>query len=44
MGRHDAWQIIQPTTKEWKVLHTSIAKDDFEVPTDLYYVNVRKDQ
>ena len=43
VGRHDAWQMVQPTTKEWKVLATSIGKDDFEVATDLYYVNVRKD-
>jgi hypothetical protein len=43
IGKKDAWQMVQPTTKEWKVLPTSINKDDFEVATDLYYVNVRKD-
>jgi len=43
VGRHDAWQIVQPTTTEWKVLPSSIAKEDFEVATDLYYVNVRKE-
>ncbi len=42
VGRHDAWQLVQPTTTEWKVLPTSIAKEDFEVATDLYYINVRK--
>ena len=43
VGSPDAWQIIQPTTKEWKVLPTSLSKEAFSVATDLYYVNVRKD-
>jgi aminopeptidase N len=42
VGRSSDWQIVQPFTTEWKVLSTPIKKDDFEVATDLYYVNVRK--
>jgi aminopeptidase N len=42
VGRGDIWQIVQPSTKEWKVLSTPLTKDDFEVATDLYYVNVQK--
>jgi aminopeptidase N len=42
VGSHGSWQIVQPTTTEWKVLSTPIKKEDFEVATDLYYVNVRK--
>lgn len=40
VGRSDDWQIVQPTTTEWKVLSTPLKKADFEVATDLYYVNV----
>ena len=32
---------IQPTT-DWKMMKTPLTKDDFEVATDLYYVNVTK--
>jgi aminopeptidase N len=42
VGRSSDWQIVQPTTTEWKVLSTPLKKEDFEVATDLYYVNVRK--
>jgi hypothetical protein len=41
VGRKDHWQIIQPTT-EWKTMKTPLTKDDFEVATDLYYVDVSK--
>ena len=40
-GLKDKWQIIQPTT-EWKTMKTSIKKDDFEVATELYFINVSK--
>jgi aminopeptidase N len=40
-GRAGAWQILRPTT-DWQVMKTDIKKDEFEVPTDLYYVNVVK--
>jgi aminopeptidase N len=42
VGSSSNWQIIQPTTTEWKQLSTPLTKEDFEVATDLYYVNVRK--
>ena len=41
VGREGSWQIIEGTT-EWKVMRTSLNKDDFGVATDLYYVNVSK--
>jgi aminopeptidase N len=40
-GRPSAWQILRPTT-DWQVMKTDLKKDDFEVATDLYYVNVVK--
>jgi aminopeptidase N len=41
VGKKGDWQIIQPTT-EWKTMPTSLKRDEFEVATDLYYVNVQK--
>ena len=41
VGKKDAWQIITPTT-EPQSMKTSLKKDDFEVATDLYFVNVMK--
>jgi aminopeptidase N len=41
VGKKDEWQIIQPTT-EWKTLPTSLNREEFNVATDLYYVNVQK--
>ena len=35
------WQVIQPTT-EWQQLKSSVSKNDFNVPTDLFFVEVRK--
>ena len=40
-GRKDAWETLRPTT-DWKLLKTQIKKDDFEVATDLFYINVVK--
>ncbi|HZF38317.1 MAG TPA: M1 family metallopeptidase [Blastocatellia bacterium] len=40
VGRRANWQVIQPTT-EWKTLKTELKKEDFEVATDLYYIDVR---
>ncbi len=40
-GRAGAWEILRPTT-DWQVMKTPIKKDEFEVATDLYYVNVVK--
>jgi aminopeptidase N len=42
VGTRSAWQVIQPTA-DWKTMQTSIKSADFEVATDLYYVNVRKE-
>jgi aminopeptidase N len=41
-GRSSDWQIVPPSTTEWKVMSTPLGKDDFEVATDLYYVNLHK--
>jgi aminopeptidase N len=38
----DRWQIIHPTT-EWQTMKTPLSKDQFEVATDLYYVDVSKE-
>jgi aminopeptidase N len=41
VGKKDNWQIIQPTT-EWKTMPTLLSKEQFEVATDLFYVNVTR--
>jgi len=41
VGQKDAWQIIRPSA-EWKTMKTSLSPAEFEVATDLYYVNVEK--
>ena len=41
VGKKDAWQVITPTT-EWQVMKTPLSRDEFEVATELYYVNVAK--
>ncbi len=42
VGSKDNWQIIQPTSTDWKTLSTPLSREQFEVATDLYYVNVKK--
>ena len=42
VGKKDDWQIVTPSTAEWKTLPTTLKKDDFDVATDHYYVNVEK--
>ncbi len=42
VGRRDHWQTIQPTT-EWKTLKTELKKNEFDVATDLFYINVVRD-
>jgi aminopeptidase N len=42
VGAADKWQIIRPTTS-WQELKTGLRKAEFEVATDLYYVNVSKE-
>ncbi len=41
VGKKDHWQIIQATTN-WQTMKTPLSKDQFDVDTDLYYVNVDK--
>ncbi len=38
----DGWRIIHPTT-EWQMMKTPLSKDQFEVATDLYYIDVSKE-
>jgi aminopeptidase N len=39
VGTKGKWQIIQPTS-EWKSMPTALKRDEFDVATDLYYINV----
>ncbi len=41
VGAKDHWQIIHPTA-QFQSMQTPLKKQDFEVATDLYYVNVSK--
>ena len=41
VGTREHWQIIQPTA-EWKTMESPLGKADFQVATDLYYIDVKK--
>ena len=41
VGTPDRWQIIHPTTR-WQWMQTPLTKEQFQVATDLYYVDVNK--
>jgi aminopeptidase N len=41
VGTPDHWQIIHPTT-EWQWMKTPLSKDEFQVATELYYIDVDK--
>ena len=41
VGKKGAWQLIRPRT-EWQTMKSSLKQDEFEVATDLYYINVIK--
>jgi aminopeptidase N len=41
VGKKDRWNIIQPTTN-WQLMKSGLKKEDFQVATDLYYVDVKK--
>ena len=41
VGTRNRWQTLTPTT-DWKVMTTTLKKEEFEVATELYYVNVSK--
>jgi aminopeptidase N len=42
VGTKSDWQIINATT-DWQTMPTALKKDEFEVATNLYYVNVSKE-
>ncbi|HEX5473509.1 MAG TPA: M1 family metallopeptidase [Vicinamibacterales bacterium] len=37
------WTIITPTTGAWQTMKTPLSRDDFDVATDWYYVDVLKE-
>ena len=41
VGKKTDWQIIQATTY-WQTMKTPLKKNDFDVATDLYFINVSK--
>jgi aminopeptidase N len=41
VGQKENWQTVTPTT-EWQTMKTNLSKDDFDVATDLYFVNVSR--
>jgi len=41
VGKPGDWQIIHPTT-QWQWMKTPLRKDEFQVATELYYVDVNK--
>jgi aminopeptidase N len=41
IGTPNHWQTIHPTT-HWQSMETALSKDDFQIPTDLYYIDVNK--
>jgi hypothetical protein len=41
VGKKDNWQILHATS-DWQTMRTALKKADFEVATDLYYVDVTK--
>ena len=41
VGLKEHWETIHPTT-EWQTMKTPLTKDQFDVATDLYYINVNK--
>jgi hypothetical protein len=42
VGKRGQWQIVRATS-HWQTLPTRLKRDEFEVATDLYYVNVVKE-
>lgn len=42
VGKRGDWQIVQGTTY-WQTMKSGVKKDDFDVATDLYFVNVAKE-
>jgi aminopeptidase N len=42
VGDRNHWQLITPVTTRWQTIRTPSDSEQFDVATDLYYVNVRK--
>lgn len=42
VGDNNHWQVITPVTSRWQTMNTPLDREQFEVATELYYVNVRK--
>jgi hypothetical protein len=40
-GSPGHWQTLHPTT-QWQTMKTPLARDQFQVPSDLYYIDVDK--
>jgi predicted metalloprotease with PDZ domain len=40
VGNPAHWTVITPVTTTWKTLKTTLTPDQFQVPTDLYFVKV----
>ena len=43
VGAKTKWTIVHPTA-EWKSLPAPVARTEFAVATDLYYINVARQQ
>ena len=41
VGQKSHWLLIHPTA-EWRSMKSGLTKEEFEVATDLYYINVSK--
>jgi aminopeptidase N len=41
VGQPSQWQLVNPTS-EWKTMKTELKRDQFEVATDRYYIEVIK--
>ncbi|WP_433975364.1 M1 family metallopeptidase [Tunturiibacter lichenicola] len=41
VGLKQSWETIHPTA-DWQTMKTTLTKDQFDVATDLYYINVNK--
>jgi aminopeptidase N len=42
VGDKNHWQTVTPVTTRWQTTKTELSSEQFDVATDLYYVNVHK--
>jgi aminopeptidase N len=42
VGDPNHWQLITPNANTWQTMHTPLTKEQFQVATDLYFINVSK--